>query len=349
MNSKTLYLLKVIVQNPLKEYGPLLTQKPLPQGITQWFNQRQRSRFWRMAVRLLQDVIEVLIILATVIIVILTILYAEDFLKSQTTWGNSFIKSIEKSRILGTFESISIVTALVVYVRRGKKQSQYEAWQVIDSMQGTEISHARIKALEDLAKDGVSFKGLSLPRANLEQITLVDVDFTEANLAEVKLQEANLQGCRFELTQLQGANLGQANLRESFFLLAQLQQANLGAADLRNADLQGVNLLEANLQKANLQGAYILGNLQAVNFQEANLRGATLAGAYLKNASFQNTNLRGANLKEANLEGVNFQGANLNGVNFQQAKGLNPKQIQQAKSWQQALYSKEFSSQLGLL
>ncbi len=322
----------------------------------QWFkkrwsrglNQRQVSRFKRATSRIFQDVFEILIILAAVIFVILTILYVEDTLQEHTSWGQFFIKSIEKSRILGTFESISIVTALVIYVRRGKKKLHYEAWQVIDSAQGLNISHARIKALEELAKDGISLKGLSLPQAHLDQVQLVDADFTEANLQGAKLSEANLQGSRFELTQLQGANLWRANLEETFFLLAQLQKVNLNSANLSYADLQGVNLLEANFQKADLQGAYILGNLQGADFQEANLKGTILQGAYLKDANFQGANLRGANLQEANLQGANFRGANLQGVNFQNAKGLHPAQLYVAQYWEQARYSKDFLYLLGL-
>ncbi len=311
-------------------------------------NKRQFSRLNRWLSRGLRDLFEVLIILGTVILVLLSILYLENTLEQQKTWGVFFIRSIEESRILGTFESISIITALVLYLRRGKTKSHYEAWQVIDSAQGLEFSHSRIKALEELAKDGISLKGLLLPRANLEQIHLVDGDFKEVNLQGAKLLEANLQGSTFELTQLQGANLWKSNLQESFFLLAQMQKVNLISANLSFADLQGVNLLEANLQKANLQGAYILGNLQGADFQEANLKGTNLEGAYLKDANFQDANLRNANLKEANLQGVNFQGANLQGTNFKNAKGLHPAQVLVAKNWEFARYSKDFIYQLGL-
>ncbi len=311
-------------------------------------NRRQIFRLWRGTTQLLRDFLEVVIILVTVIFLILSILYFENFLQNNTNWGKLFIKSIEKSRILGTFESISIVTALVIYVRRGKKQSHYEAWQVIDAAQGLEISYARIKALENLAKDRVSLKGLSFPKANLEQISLIDTNLKEANFQGAKLQEANLKGSAFELAQFQGANLFNANLQETFFLLTQLQRANLSSANLQDADMQGVNLLEANLQRANLQGAYLLGNLQGVDFQEANLQGTILEGAYLQDANFKAANLKNANFREANLQGVNFQDANLQGVNFQNAKGLNPTQIQMARYWEQARYSEAFLCQLGL-
>ena len=310
------------------------------------YNQRKLARMLRNTVKFFYSLLEIMTILLSVILLILGIIYIEDTLEQKTEWGKAFLESIEDSQILGTIENISIVTALVIYIRWGKNKSHYQAWQVIDSAQGLQISYARIKALEELVKGGVCLKGLSLPKVNLDQVNLVDVDFKEANLQGAKLLEANLKGGKFELTQLQGAFLSGANLQDSFFLLTQLQKANLCSANLKNADIEGVNLLEASLQKANLEGAYILGNLQGVDLREANLKGANLQGCYLKNANLKATNLKGANLREVNLEGANLEGANLQDTNLQNVKGLNPLQIQAANNWAQAKYSKEFYSQL---
>lgn len=320
----------------------------LKKSFSRLGTKRQVYRCLRSISRIFYRLLEVAIVLSGVICLILAIIQIENTLEENTEWGKYFIKSLEKSRIISTLESISIVTALVIYIRQGNKRSHYEAWQVIDASQGLPISYARIKALEELAKDGVSLKGLSLPKANLEQINLIDTNLKEANLQGAKLIEANLKGSKFELAQLQGANLLAANLEEAFFLLAQLQKANLSSANLKNADLEGVNLLEANLQKANLQGAYILGNLQGTNFEEANLKGANLQGAYLKNATFKAANLQWASLQDANLEGASFTDANLQGTNLQNAKGINPAQIIEAKNWKLAKYSQEFRVKLGL-
>jgi uncharacterized protein YjbI with pentapeptide repeats len=322
--------------------------RSLKKTISRLGTKRQIYRCLRNLGRKLFRVLEFLLILTGVICLLLAIINIENTLEENTDWGKYFFQSLENSRIIGTLESISIITALVVYLRRGRKRSHYEAWQVIDAAQGLEISHARIKALEELAKDGISLKGLSLPKANLEQITLVDINLKEANLQGAKLIEANLKGSKFELAQLQKANLWAANLEEAFFLLAQLQKANLCSANLKNADMEGVNLLEADLQKANLQGAYILGNLQSANFQNANLKWANLQGAYLKNANFKGSNLQCANLKEANLEGVSFANANLHGTNLQNAKGIHPAQVMEAKHWKLAKYSQELGLELGL-
>lgn len=316
--------------------------------LSQLCSQRKLARLLRSTGRFLYGFLEIFTILLAVILLILGIIYLENTIEQKTEWGRAFLQSIKDSQILGTIENISIVTALVIYVRWGKNKSHYQAWQVIDSAQGLQISYARIRALEELVKGGVCLKGLSLPKANLDQINLVDVDFKEANLQGAKLLEANLRGGKFELTQLQGAFLWGANLQDTFFLLTQLQKANLSSANLKNADIEGVNMLEANLQKANLEGAYILGDLQGADFQEANLKGANLQGSYLKNANFKAANLKGANLQDTNLQGANFKDANLQDTNLQKAKGLNPSQVQSAYNWQQAKYSKEFLSQLNL-
>jgi len=316
--------------------------------LSQLYNHHKLARLQRITVKFIYSLLEITTVLCAVILLILGIIYIENTIKQKTEWGKALLDSIEQSQILGSIENISIVTALVIYIRWGKKKSHYQAWQVIDSAQGLHISYARIKALEELVKGGISLKSLSLPKANLDQVNLVDVDFKEANLQGAKLLEANLRGGKFELTQLQGAFLWGANLQDSFFLLTQLQKVNLSSANLKNSDLEGVNLLEACLQKANLEGAYILGNLQDVDLQEANLKGTNLQGCYLKNANFKSANLKGANLQDANLQGANFQNANLQDTNLQKVKGLHPSQIKSANNWQKAKYSKEFYSQLNL-
>jgi len=100
---------------------------------------------------------------------------------------------------------------------------------------------------------------------------------------------------KFNLINLQGANLKEANL----------QEANLQGADLRKANLWRANLERADLRKADLQGANLRGaNLRGANHQGANLEGVNLWGADLKGADLIGTNLWRADLKGANLSNV---------------------------------------------
>lgn len=113
--------------------------------------------------------------------------------------------------------------------------SNYQAWQVVNSAQGKGGSGGRIDALANLVKNGQSLAGVNVDGAWLE-----GVDLRSANLQNASLRGANLQGAL-----LDGANLKNAVLAG----------ANLTAASLENAVLQGADLEHARLSAANLRGA----------------------------------------------------------------------------------------------
>lgn len=162
--------------------------------------------------------------------------------------------------ILRNLEGISIFTAAVLYVLESgdrKKRKHYEAWQVIDAAKGVETSYARIQALQDLNKDGVS----------LAFTNLSDTNFSRANLRGANFRGANLRGANFSSAYLSRVNFRGADLRDANF-----SRANLRGSDLRGGDLEATDLSDANLSSANFKGA---------NLCSANLSGADLKAAYL--------------------------------------------------------------------
>jgi uncharacterized protein YjbI with pentapeptide repeats len=179
-----------------------------------------------------------------------------------------WLKSLDESAILGAMESFSIITAMVLFIQEGhqeeRKRAQYAAWALLDLADGKETSYARIQALEDLNREGVSLSRLDAPEADLIQIQLPGANLQEAKLIGTLLREANLQQARFDFANLQGADLQQAILKDCGFLDANLMGACLGGADLsgtdlRNANLQGTNFLAANLSGADLTSADVRG------------------------------------------------------------------------------------------
>jgi hemoglobin-like flavoprotein/uncharacterized protein YjbI with pentapeptide repeats len=204
----------------------------------------------------------------------------------------------EKSRfakILGGIEAISILVALVLFVKEApdrKKQFHYQAWSIIDAAHGVNVSYARVLALQDLNEDGVSLRGLNAPgaeiaeiqlsKANLSQVDLSAADLSnanlnqanlnKANLCETKLSGANLSSANLSFAQLSRANLSSANLSSANLICADLSSANLSGADLRNASLSGANLTEAYLTGANLTGAKV----SISELQTAFLEGVTM-------------------------------------------------------------------------
>jgi uncharacterized protein YjbI with pentapeptide repeats len=126
-----------------------------------------------------------------------------------------------------------------------------------------------------------------------------------------------------------------------------LSRAYLVATDLTYAYLQSADLSSARLSFANLDHA----SLGRTNFSDALLDGAIVTNAKLLFANFSNANLAGAdlsgaNLNSANLEGTNLRGANLEGADLSYVRNLSIEQVQSAKNWQKAIYSRKFRKQL---
>ncbi|WP_079681375.1 globin domain-containing protein [Planktothrix sp. PCC 11201] len=197
------------------------------------------------------------------------------------------------SRILSDVEPISIIVAIILYVKEipdRKKEFRYQAWSVIDAAHGVTVSPARIIALQDLNEDGVALNNLDLPSAKLVRINLPKADLSEVNLTKSDLNHADLNH----------ANLGNALLARVNLTGANLSYANLGFAKLSYANLSSANLNYANL---------ICADLRDINLSGANLSNANLSGADLKNAYLTGANLRGANISEYDLRGAYLKGA----------------------------------------
>jgi uncharacterized protein YjbI with pentapeptide repeats len=200
--------------------------------------------------------------------------------------------------IFDAAESIAIVSAIILYFKETpdrKEQKHYEGWQVIDNAAAAnvETSYARKKALEDLSRDGVSLRGIDVPRSDLEFANLSGADLRRADLEGVKLGDADLRRADLWRANLRFADLGFAKLMD-----AQFEDADLSAANLRNARFEGADLSGANLRHANLEFA----NLSGADLRRANLEGANLRHAQFEFADLSGANLRNAKLKLAQLE-----------------------------------------------
>ncbi len=144
--------------------------------------------------------------------------------------------------LLDFVQKMTIIVAMVVFFAEAKKrqkETNYQAWEVINSAVEQKHSGGRKDALEDLNKNGVFLDGVNLKNAILRDV----------NLKGAVLWEANLEG----------ANLSKANLKNTV-----LRDANLKGAVLWEANLEGTNLSKANLEGATLVDA----NLKGVKFED---------------------------------------------------------------------------------
>jgi uncharacterized protein YjbI with pentapeptide repeats len=264
---------KELLKNSILKYQQIKSQiaaQPVSHVIQQ-VQQKFISTFWDAPTWLVSVVA---VILFTIIIVI----------ADSESWIG---------KVLGSAESISLLVALVLFVKEipdRQKQFHYQAWSTVDAAHNVKVSYARILALQDLNNDGVSLRGLDAPNAELVEIHLSKANLSRANLKLCDLSKANL--CY--------ANLDNANLTEAQLSGANLSHANLGFANLSGANLSSSNFNYANLICANLSHT----NLSGANLQEASLSGANLAGAYLTGANLKNAKVSNFDLSNAFLEGA---------------------------------------------
>ncbi|BAY50581.1 pentapeptide repeat-containing protein (plasmid) [Scytonema sp. HK-05] len=265
--------------------------------------------------------------------------------------GEFIVKSIKYRRssrlkFVG-FVFIPIVALAVFLGFTAQRQMEIDRyWKTVENAKEQKDSRARIAALQELVKLGVSLNNIQLASFNLERANLQsanlqganlqradlqgadlqgadlqDANLLGANLQDAYLQDANLYGADLQYANLQGAYLQRANLERAYLQRANLQGAILQRADLQDANLLGAILQYANLQSANLQSAI----LQSADLQSAYLQGANLQGAYLRSASLQTADLQSADLQSADLQDANLQGADLQGAKLQDANLLGAK------------------------
>ncbi|MCC6243648.1 MAG: pentapeptide repeat-containing protein [Gemmatimonadaceae bacterium] len=143
---------------------------------------------------------------------------------------------------------------------RARVDSNYQAWQVINSAQGKGGSGGRVEALADLLRNGVSLAGVTLDDAWLEGVKLPHATLTHSSFRRAQLSKADLSG----------ANLEGADLRE----------ADLVTANLSGANLKGANLTGARLSAATLEGAFltdVIGWREVRSISHASIEGVRSA------------------------------------------------------------------------
>jgi BTB/POZ domain-containing protein KCTD9 len=254
--------------------------------------------------------------------------------RSIETWKER-LEFLKESAVFGSLESISIITALGIFILEGHRGQQkmqhymkmqnYMALAVLNLANQKGIGRGHVQVLQDLTKAGISLERYDLSHADLFGIQLQGVDLHKARLTHACLDESDLSGAALYQANLAKTSLAKANLE-----VASVEFANLETADLNRANLKGCGLLGANLKQA---------NLRSVDLTDADLRHADLTEATLSQAD----------LRGADLAFTKFMDADLTETDFRGVRNLEPDQVKHAKNWWLAKYDAVFWSQLGHL
>lgn len=270
----------------------------------------------------------------------------KSFCSTQPLDFNCLLRQLMTMITINNIQSYGVVFVAILYVLEGsdrKRQSHYEAWRILDAAANVETSHARLKALQDLNKDGLSLKGFDFVKADLEGIELHGADLRKANFDEANLKGADLRGADLreailKNTQLTSGLVLQAGKASTTVVReVNLTGANLEGADLRGADLTGAILDYAWLKGTKIDGAtkispkwflvwqivnkklsktYLRDADHGVDISKANLTGAYLEGIDLARADLSGADLTGANFTRAYLARANLEGAIIRKTDF---------------------------------
>lgn len=227
--------------------------------------------------------------------------------------------------LLGVLASLSLISGAVGYFLEAderRKQTHYQAWEVINSAAGREAESGRRAAIEDLWADEVHLDGLDIHNAVIQNLNLGYHCYFLKMRSPKFFCDISMFGSRRKQVRLNGANLGQvylydANLEQAFLGRVDLKKAQLERVDLAGAYLREANFGKAVLHEANLERAYLVGsNLEKAVVWESHLREIDLSRATLKESEFMEADLERASLREANLEETYLVATNLDGADL---------------------------------
>jgi uncharacterized protein YjbI with pentapeptide repeats len=168
--------------------------------------------------------------------------------------------------------------------------------------------------------------GYVQPFANLQGLTLHDVDFSGSDLRGADFRGSDLDDTKFDQAKLQGAVFSDTNIRRATFSNASLEGSNFQRSIIFQASFKGATLDSREYQingssflkvttfeltyaaQSIFQGSSLLG----VNFQYAVLREATFLGATIGIANWNEehrdsyTDFRHCDMTQVDLRGVDL-------------------------------------------
>jgi hypothetical protein len=150
----------------------------------------------------------------------------------------NYLRTSSVLALLDQLSRISIIIGAVTYVLEiddRRRETIYQAWQVVNSAQGTQVGGGRVEALETLVEKHVPLAYINLEGVNLRAARLKDADLTHARLGTADLSHADLRN----------ADLTGADIRQTAFVGADLRGANLTVWGWLNNDLSDADLRDA--------------------------------------------------------------------------------------------------------
>ena len=216
-------------------------------------------------------------------------------------WASMFFYLFHNVALFRMFVEALAVAALVAtvlgvfleYKERARDRAVRHAMLRIEISQLRSLPWETRSKLAHVVIEALLEDGVDLSRIELGDLLLKDLNFGGTILVGSIFSNAQISGVNFDNASLQGSQFGNARISKTSF---------------RGADLSGVNFGE-------------LINLKKVDFSNADLTSATLSDTRIDGS---------VRFHDANLKNAYFVRSNLSDANLSTAKGLVPKQFEEA-------------------
>jgi len=202
-------------------------------------------------------------------------------------------KWIKTYNILTLFEIVaailtvlSIIISGVIYlseIPNRKRNTIFEAWQVVTNTEGKKGSGGREKAIILLKENNEDLSGIKLDDAILKNIDLSNVSFSNVSAKNSNLSESN-----FSNSTIKDTCFNQTRLHKSFFVNALLHSINLKQAIITDSNLTLVVIKEAFGDSATTFNG---SKLIRINISSSNFIGSTFNNCDIEMSNFYNVDI----------------------------------------------------------
>ena len=157
---------------------------------------------------------------------------------------------VRLGEILG---KLTVFVALFLWIGEAgdrRIQQQHRAWGVLIAATGLAGNYGRIRALEELNREGVRLDGVNLsngllPELKLDNANMSEVDFTHADISRASFRQSDLKRADFSNSDVKGVDFSNAGLQCALFCGADMRPdrdspvilagSDVGYADFSNA------------------------------------------------------------------------------------------------------------------
>lgn len=149
---------------------------------------------------------------------------------------------VRLGEILG---KLTVFVALFLWIGEAgdrRIQQEHRAWSVLIAATGLAGNYGRIRALQELNREGVRLDGVNLsngllPDLKLDNANMSEVNFTHADISRASFRQSDLKRADFSNSDVKGVDFSNAELQCALFCSADMRPDRDGPVILTGSDV----------------------------------------------------------------------------------------------------------------